>query len=97
MAADVNHQLLFGMIALQVGLIDQAQLVAAFGAWTRDKSRTLADHLAARGDLDADSRPVVEAMVAVHLKKHDGDTETSIASFPAGVFPRRDARCAGRR
>jgi tetratricopeptide (TPR) repeat protein/tRNA A-37 threonylcarbamoyl transferase component Bud32 len=95
MAADVNHQLLFGMIALQVGLIDQAQLVAAFGAWARDKSRTLADHLAARGDLDADSRPVVEAMVALHLKKHDGDTVTSIASFPAGVFPREPLAALG--
>ena len=53
MAAAADRHLLFGLIALQVGLIDQAQLVAAFQAWARDKSRPLADHLA-RGDLDDD-------------------------------------------
>ena len=47
--AGADHHLLFGLIALQVGLIDQAQLVAAFQAWARDKSRSLADHLCRRG------------------------------------------------
>ena len=42
MAAD--RHLLFGLLALQTGLIHQAQLVAAFQAWTCDKSRSLADH-----------------------------------------------------
>ena len=51
MAAADRH-LLFGLLALQNGLIDQGQLVAAFQAWTRDKARSLADHLVARGDLD---------------------------------------------
>ena len=45
------------MLAFQNGLIDQGQLVAAFQAWTRDKARPLADHLVARGDLDASSEP----------------------------------------
>jgi len=42
MAADAN--LLFSVLALQVGLIDQGKLVAAFQAWTLDKARSLADH-----------------------------------------------------
>ena len=33
MAAEADRHLLFGLIALQVGIIDQAQLVAAFQAW----------------------------------------------------------------
>ena len=49
--ADAHGDLLFGLLALQNGLINQGQLVAAFQAWTLDKSRSLADHLAARGDL----------------------------------------------
>ena len=49
-----DRDLLFGLLALQNGLIDQGQLVAAFQAWTRDKARPLADHLVARGDLDAE-------------------------------------------
>jgi hypothetical protein len=55
MTAAADRHLLFGLLALQVGLIDQGTLVAAFQAWTRDKSRSLADQLVARGDRDADA------------------------------------------
>jgi tRNA A-37 threonylcarbamoyl transferase component Bud32 len=81
-AADRN--LLFGLIALQNGLIDQVQLVAAFQAWTRDKGRTLADHLLSRGDVDAEDRIAVEALVARHLKRHGGAPEESLAAMSAG-------------
>ncbi len=79
-----ERDLLFGLLALQNGLIDQIQLVAAFQAWTRDKARPLAEHLAARGDLDHDQRAGVEAMVGLHLKKHGGDDARSLAAIPAG-------------
>jgi eukaryotic-like serine/threonine-protein kinase len=36
MSAAADRHLLFGLLALQNGLIDQGQLVAAFQAWTRD-------------------------------------------------------------
>jgi serine/threonine-protein kinase len=82
--AAAERDLLFGLLALQVGLIDQGQLVAAFQAWTRAKAQPLAEHLVARGDLDAEQRAAVEAMVALHLKKHGGDAEKSLAAIPAG-------------
>ena len=87
MTAAADRHLLFGLLALQNGLIDQGQLVAAFQAWTLDKSRSLADHLVARGDLDADARAGLEALVAVHVKKH-GDVEKSLAAVPAGKSTR---------
>jgi serine/threonine-protein kinase len=83
-ALAANENLLFGLLALQNGLINQVQLVAAFQAWTLDRARGLAGHLVARGDLDAEQRAGVEAMVALHLKKHGGDTEKSLAAIPAG-------------
>ena len=43
MAADADHDLLFGLLALQNGLIHQGQLVAAFQAWTLDKARANGD------------------------------------------------------
>jgi serine/threonine protein kinase/tetratricopeptide (TPR) repeat protein len=95
--ADTNaadRHLLFGLIALQVGLIDQAQLVAAFQAWARDKGRPMADFLASRGDLDADGRAAVEAMVSLHLKKH-GDTEKSLAAIHAGRSARDEIAAVG--
>ena len=82
--ADPACDLLFGLLALQNGLIDQAQLVAAFHAWTRDKGRPLAGHLVDRGDLDAEQRGLLEGLVAQHLKKHGGDAERSLAPIPAG-------------
>jgi len=79
-----ERNLLFGLLALQNGLINQGQLVAAFQAWTLDKARHLADLLVTRCDLDADQRAVVDAMVGLHLKKHGGDAEKSLAAIPAG-------------
>ena len=45
---------------LQNGIINQGQLVAAFQAWTLDKSRSLADHLEARGDLTLAKRALFD-------------------------------------
>src|SRR5262245_30929249 len=87
MAAD--RDLLFGLLGLQNGLIDQGALVAAFQAWTLDKARPLADHLVARGDLDTDDRSVVAALVARHLKKHGGDVAGSLAALPGVPSMRR--------
>ncbi len=55
MIAAADRHLLFGLLALQTGIIDQGQLMVAFQAWTRDKSRSLADPLVARGDREADA------------------------------------------
>jgi tetratricopeptide (TPR) repeat protein/tRNA A-37 threonylcarbamoyl transferase component Bud32 len=78
MAAD--RHLLFGLIAMHTGLIEQAQLVAAFRAWTCDKSRSLADDLIALGHLDASRRAAVEALLALYVETHGGDLEKSLAA-----------------
>src|SRR5262249_38818264 len=78
---DPAHDLLFGLLALQNGLIDQSRLVAAFQAWTFDKVRPLADHLVALGHLDAAHRPLLEALAAAHLACHGGDPEKSLAAI----------------
>jgi hypothetical protein len=44
-----DRHLLFALLALQNGLINQVQLVAVFQAWTLQKDRPLADHLIALG------------------------------------------------
>ena len=79
-----EKDLLLGLLALQIGLINQSQLVAAFQAWTLEKGRTLADQLVARGDIDLGDRAAVEALVDRHIKKHGGDVEQSLAAIPAG-------------
>ena len=95
-SSDPSRDLLFGMLTLQFGLIDQGQLVAAFQALARAADRPLAEHLAVRGDLDAEQRAGVEAMVELHLKKHASDAGRSLAAIPAGRFTRETiARAAG--
>ena len=83
-AIAADRHLLLGLLALQNGLIHQSQLVAAFQAWTLEKSRPLADHLVALGHLSPAQRSVVEAMAALHLEAHGGEVEKSLAAVPAG-------------
>jgi serine/threonine protein kinase/tetratricopeptide (TPR) repeat protein len=79
MSADPH--LLFGLLALQNGLIQQAHLVAAFHAWTINKSRPLADHLVALGHLNDAQRSAIEALAALHVDMHGGDAEQSLANL----------------
>src|SRR5215469_15382223 len=90
-----QRDLLFGLLALQNGLIDQVQLVAAFQAWTRDKSRSLADHLEARGDLTAAKRALLDALAEVHLEAHGGEVEKSLAAVPANRSTRASLAALG--
>ena len=83
MTAAADRHLLFGLLALQNGLIDQGQLMLAFQAWTRDKSKSLADHLEARGDLTGAKKAPPYALAEVHLQTHGGDVEKSLAAIPA--------------
>ena len=82
MTAATDRHLLFGLLALQTGMIDQGQLVAAFQAWTLDKLRNLADILVARGDLNAVERSLLEGLADQHQQKH-GDVAKSLAAVPA--------------
>src|SRR5262249_19142529 len=84
MTAAADRHLLLGLLALQNGLIHQSQLVAAFQAWTLEKSRPLADPLVALGHLRPAQRSVVEAMAALHLEAYGGALEKSLAAAPAG-------------
>ena len=77
MTAAADH-LLFGLLALETGLIDQSALIAAFRAWTRDKTTALADHLLARGNLDADDRAALDALVT---RSSIGTAATSSAAW----------------
>jgi eukaryotic-like serine/threonine-protein kinase len=88
MTAAADRHLLFGLLALQNGIINQGQLVAAFQAWTLEKSRSLADHLEVRGDLTPAKRALLEALAAVHIEAHGGDVDRSLAAVSAGKSTR---------
>jgi serine/threonine protein kinase/tetratricopeptide (TPR) repeat protein len=92
---DPSRDLLFGLLALQNGLIDQGALFTAFAAWTRDKGQTLADHLIELGHLDAPRRAVVEAIAGLHVQALGGDPEKSLAVLAVGPATRESLVRAG--
>ncbi len=81
---ETPRDLIFGLLGLQIGLFDQEQLLAAFGAWSRSKGKTLAEILAHRGAIDSESRRLLAAMAEKQLKLHGGDAEKSIAAIANG-------------
>jgi len=95
MTAAADRHLLFGLRALQNGLISQVQLVAAFQAWTLDKSKSLADHLEARGDLTGAKRALLEGLAEVHVEANGGDVEKSLAAVSAGKATRESLALIG--
>jgi serine/threonine-protein kinase len=81
---DPSRDLLFGLLALQTGLINQAQLVAAFHAWTQATDRPMAAILAEQGALSAPCLTLVEGLVLEHLRRHGNDPERSLAAIGVG-------------
>jgi len=82
--ADADRNLLFGLLALQTGLINQSALLVAFHTWTQAKNRHLAEILVEQGALDGDGQELIEALAAKHLKLNGGDAQRSLAAVPTG-------------
>ena len=80
--SEAERNLLFGLLAVQTGLIDRAALVNAFrrpGAG----EKSLTDILGDRGALDAEGKALIQALAAKHLVAHGGDLEKSLGSLAA--------------
>ncbi len=92
---ETPRDLLFGLLALHTGLIDQEQLLAAFGAWSRAKGKTLAEILLERGAIDAESRSILAAMAEKQLKLHGGNAEKSLAAVAAAPSIREKLAALG--
>jgi len=92
---DPSRDLLFGLLALQTGMIDQGALFTAFAAWMRDKSQSLADYLIDLGHLDAARRAAVEAIAGLHVQALGGDVEKSLAVLAVGRSTRERLVRAG--
>ena len=95
MKADVDRDLIFGLLALQNGMVTRDRLVAAFGAWTADGDKLLADLLAEQRALRPEHRALLDALPAAHLKLHGGDAGKSLASLAVNRSARESLARAG--
>src|SRR4051794_34500402 len=89
---DAPRDLLFGLLALQNGMVTRDQLVAAFGTWTAAPGRSLADLLVEQGAISPPRRLLLEALVDEHLALHGNDAERSLASLAIGHSTRDGLR-----
>jgi serine/threonine-protein kinase len=80
---DTDHNLLFGVLALQGDLIDSSQFAEACTAWAVRKDRALADVLSERGWISSEDVQVVERLIERKLKKHSGSAHKSLADSTA--------------
>jgi eukaryotic-like serine/threonine-protein kinase len=80
MSAETDRNLLFGVLALQAGLLDAKAFAEACAAWAARKDTALAELLVLRGVLTAEDRDSVLALLACVVNRHSGDVHASLAA-----------------
>src|SRR5262249_6105501 len=78
-----ERDLLFGILAVQMGFISLEAFAEGVQARARDESRTLGQILAGRGVLSGRQQALLETMVREHLAKYGEDPTRSFAPFGA--------------
>jgi tRNA A-37 threonylcarbamoyl transferase component Bud32 len=79
-SSDTDRNLLFGVLAMQLDLIDARQFADACSAWSLRKQTSLADVLAEHGWLTPADRDQVEKLLERKLKKHGGNVRASLGA-----------------
>src|SRR5262249_4317941 len=85
---DPSRDLLFGLLALQTGLINQAQLVAALHAWTQARDRPMPAILAEPGALSAPCCPLGGGLVIEPVRARGSAPAGRLAGVGVGRPPR---------
>jgi eukaryotic-like serine/threonine-protein kinase len=83
-----DRNLLFGVLALQAGLIDNEQFARSCTLWTAQKDVPLAEVLLQQGWLTPEDRSHVDYLLERKLHKHADDAEASLAAVINGEAQR---------
>jgi len=78
---NASFDLLFGISALDMRLIDERELLEAFKDRSTDPNRSLAEILSDRGSLDEIQVDLVNRLVGEHIKRDGGDAEQSLRTI----------------
>jgi eukaryotic-like serine/threonine-protein kinase len=82
-AVESDSSLLFGILALQNGIIEQPDLIAAFQCWSKEQSRPMGQVLVERGALTENDRMMLDGLVRRHVEKHRTPARGTGASIAA--------------
>jgi serine/threonine-protein kinase len=85
-----DRNLLFGILALQMDFIDRDQLVSAMNAWVLAKDKSLGQVLVEVCALRPDQQAALEALVNLHVERHEGDIERSLAALAVSTPLRQE-------
>ncbi|MBV8487804.1 MAG: serine/threonine protein kinase, partial [Planctomycetaceae bacterium] len=81
MALDSEQSLLFSVLALQNGLIEQPDFITACQLWLSEPTRSMAQILVDQGTLSEQGRIMVEGLVQRHSLKEGRNGENSAADL----------------
>src|SRR5260370_4169138 len=87
-----DRNLLFGILALQMDLIQRDALIEAMNAWVLEKNKPLGQILEEQGALSSEQRGLLEPLVQAHVKAHGDDPEKSLASLSSVGSIREDLK-----
>ena len=68
---------------MQNGLIEQADLIAAFQCWSKERSRPMGQVLVERGALTEQDRAMLEGLARRHIEKQGDEAEANRTAGPA--------------
>src|SRR3984957_4713726 len=83
-STQIDRNLLFGILALQMDFVTRDALIAAMNAWVLAKSKPLGQILVEQGALAADAHDLVSRMIGKHLEMHNNDPTQSLAALGTG-------------
>jgi serine/threonine-protein kinase len=88
---DTDRNLLFGVIAVQMGFCTEPELVAGMKDWMLHKDLPLGEVLVRRGALQPRCQELLDRVVAEHVAAHDQDASRSLSAMRAEARQRFEA------
>ncbi len=80
-AGNAERNLLVGMLALQMSLINQPQLIMGLQAWMQDKSKGIEDILVQQKAISAEEREFLRSVVQKYSQLQGGDLTRGLAEI----------------
>ncbi len=79
--ASYEHNMLFGLIAHQVGFVDQMTLVKALRRWATGRNISIGQQFVDQGFVDVAECGLIESLALKHLARHGAEMTLSFHSF----------------
>src|SRR4051794_13010389 len=79
--SDADSNLVYGILALQLGFIDRDDLVEAMHNWVVDRRKPLGEILLGRGRLSPEEHTQLASLVSRHSRLRDDDPRRSLAGL----------------